>query len=137
MAELKTKPTAASVQSFIAAVEPEQRREDCKTLVRLMGKATGEKPRMWGPSMIGFGEYHYKYESGHEGDSFLIGFAPRKQNFTLYMMSGVAGYKAAIAKLGKVKTSGSCLHINKLADVDLAALEKLIGRAAVEMKKRK
>lgn len=126
MAEAKTKPTEQSVESFIDKIPEEQVRDDCKVLVKMMKKITGLSPKMWGPSIIGFGKYHYKYDSGHEGDSCIAAFSPRKQNLTVYLMEGFTENEDLLKKLGKHKTSKVCLYIKKLADVDLTILEKLI-----------
>ena len=125
MAELTNKPTDASVDAYLAAIPDEQRREECKVIAEMMGRATNAKPQMWG-SMIGFGSYHYKYPSGREGDWFLTGFAPRKQALTLYIMAGFAQYDALLGELGKYRTGKSCLYIKSLDNVDLEVLEKLI-----------
>jgi len=126
MAELKTKPGKQSVTEFLNTVAPEQKRKDCFELVKMMQEITGEKAVMWGPSIVGFGAYHYKYASGHEGDMCRAGFSPRKANITIYIHSRLERYKDKLAKLGKHKTSLSCLYINKLADVDKAILQKII-----------
>ena len=104
MAEPKTRPTDESVERFLAEIADEQTREDCRTIARIMKKVTKAKPVMWGPSMVGFGQYHYTYQSGREGDWFLTGFSPRKQNLTLYIMSGFDQYEALMSQLGKHKT---------------------------------
>lgn len=129
-AELKTKPTTVSVADFIASQPDAQTRADCEQLVRLMQKATGSKPRMWGTSIVGFGDAHYKYASGREGDWFQMGFSPRKQNLTLYLAAGFAGYDALLQKLGKHSTGKACLYVKRLADVDLPTLKTLIDKAA-------
>jgi hypothetical protein len=134
VAELKTKPTAASVAAFLKRLDDEARREDCRTLVRIMKRATGARPRMWGPSMIGFGSYHYRYASGHEGDCFLAGFAPRKRELTLYIMSGFDRYKTLLARLGRFKAGKACLYVKRLADVDLEVLEKLVAASVKHVK---
>jgi len=126
MAGLKTKPTRESVSKFIRAIPDERLREDCQLLTTLMGEATGARPKMWGPSMVGFGCYHYKYASGREGDWFLTGFSPRKANLTLYIMSGFDEVEDLLAKLGKHKTGKSCLYVRSLEDLDLAVLKRLI-----------
>ena len=135
-AENKTRPTKASVSAFIGAVENDKRRSDAKTLLAMMKKITGEKPKMWGPSIIGFGEYHYKYESGREGDMLNVGFSPRKGNLALYVMGSIAEDDPLRDMLGKYKTGKSCLYINKLEDVDLAVLEKLIAKSYRNTKKK-
>ncbi len=124
--ELKTKITDKSVEKFLDAIESEQKRDDAYAILSMMQKATKEEPKMWGPSIIGFGTYHYKYDSGHEGDMPLIGFSPRKAALTLYILMGFEGYDELMAKLGKYKTSKACLYINKLKDVDITVLNKLI-----------
>ena len=129
MADQKTKPTAVSVEAFLDRIADETRRADCKTLVKVMKRVTGAKPVMWGPSIVGFGSYHYKYASGHEGDACLVGFAPRKSEISLYIMSGFAGREALLEKLGKHKAAKACLYVKKLADVDLAVLEELVRRS--------
>ena len=134
MAENKTKLTKVSVSAFIDQLTDQTRRTDARKLVRLMQDATGEKPKMWGPSIIGFGSYHYKYDSGREGDMPLIGFSPRKAATVLYMTT--AESKALLAKLGKYTSGKSCLYIKKLADVDQAVLEALVGKAVTVMRAR-
>ncbi len=127
--ELKTQKNKASVGDFLNFIVDEQKRKDCFEIAKMMEKATKQKPKMWGASIVGFGEYHYKYASGHEGDMCKIGFSPRKQNITLYLMEYI-GNHPAIQKLGKCKTSKACLYINKLADVDKNVLQELINEAA-------
>jgi hypothetical protein len=126
MAELKTRPTGASVEDFLNDIEDEQRRRDCFTLLEMMRQATQAEPQMWGDAIVGFGSYHYRYASGREGDWFLTGFSPRKQNLTLYIMSGFDEYDALLDGLGKYKTGKACLYIKRLEDVDLPALQRLI-----------
>jgi hypothetical protein len=135
MAELKTKPTDQSVEEFLNSIPDEKRRQECRAVAQLMQAATGAEPKLWGSSMVGFGSYHYKYASGHEGDAFLTGFSPRKQNLTLYIMAGFEEYDELLQKLGKYKTGKSCLYIKKIEDVDLAALEMLIKRSVEHMVK--
>ena len=135
MATLKTTVNDASVEEFIDKVEDEAKRRDSLALLKLFSKVTGEKPKMWGSSIIGFGSYHYKSEkSRQEGDWMLTGFSPRKQNLTLYVMPGFGEYQDLLSELGKHKTSVGCLYINKLADVDLIVLEKLIKKSFAAMK---
>ncbi len=129
MAENKTRKTGASVKEFLSSVENKRRREDGQTLLTMMQKITGLEPEMWGPSIIGFGDYHYKYESGREGDMFLTGFSPRKQSLSLYVMDGFDGRDELLNRLGKHRKSVSCLYINKLADVDMDVLRELIQRS--------
>lgn len=136
MAENKTQPTDASVDAFIDAVTPERRREDARVMCDLMGAITGEEPVMWGSSIVGFGQYHYKYDSGREGDFMRLGFSPRKSALVLYLMSGFSGRDALLARLGKYRTSRACLYINKLADVDMQVLETLLRTDFSEMRER-
>ena len=137
MAELKTKPNKQSVAQFIKQIDDEQKREDSKTIIKIMEELTKAKPVMWGPSIIGFGTLHYKYESGREGDWFLTGFSPRKQNLTLYIMSGFDPHPDVMDQLGKYKTGKSCLYIKKLEDIDLKILKKLIRESIKAVKKSK
>jgi hypothetical protein len=136
MAELKTQRTKQSAAAFLKTIEPKEKRDDALALLKMFEKVTGEKPVMWGTSIVGFGMYHYKSErSTQEGDWPLVAFSPRKQNLTLYILHGNTG-NPAFAKLGKHKTSsGSCLYINKLADVDMKVLESLIKTSFRHMKK--
>src|ERR1039458_4470479 len=136
MAENKTKPTKLSVAAFIDVLTDPARRADAKALVKLMESAAGEKPKMWGPSIIGFGSYHYKYESGREGDMPLIGFSPRKAANVLYGMTGSSDSKALLAKLGKYTTGKGCLYIKKLADVDQQVLEAIAFKAVAAKRVR-
>ena len=135
MAEAKTKPTDQSVESFINKIPDPQTREDCFTIARLMKEATRSEPRMWGSSIVGFGITQYKYANGREADWPLIGFSPRKQNLTLYIMSGSGSHAELLEKLGKHSVAKSCLYIKRLADIDLPTLKKLI-RESVKQKKR-
>lgn len=128
MAELKTKATAVSVDAFLEAVDKPVRRDDGKAVRALMERVSGARATMWGPTIIGFGSYHYKYESGHEGDMCRIGFSPRAANLVLYV-GGYPGYAEDLARLGKHKTSKACLYVNKLADVDMAVLEQIVQRS--------
>ncbi len=115
------------------SVEPEKKREDSYAILQIMQEVTGEAPSMWGDSIIGFGSYHYKYASGREGDWFLVGFSPRKQNLTLYIMPGFEHYDELLGRLGKHKTGKSCLYINKLADVDQDTLRELVRQSVAHM----
>jgi len=135
MAELKTKATHASVTKFLGNIKDEQRRKDCETIVELMRDATAAEPKMWGTSIVGFGDYHYVYKSGREGDWFVAGFSPRKQNLTLYVMTGFTQHEDLLKKLGKHKTGMGCLYINTLQDVHLPTLRKLIKQAVALAKK--
>ena len=129
MAENKTKPTEVSVAAFIEAITDETRRADAKVLVKLMQKASGEKPKLWGPAIVGFGSYHYKYDSGREGDMPLVGFSPRKAASVLYGLIGFSGADAMLANLGKHTTGKGCLYIKKLSDVDQKVLETLVVKS--------
>lgn len=127
-AEIKTKVNDANVKDFLNLVEDEQKRKDCFEVSKMMEKATKQKPKMWGPSIVGFGEFHYVYQSGREGDMPIIAFSPRKQNITLYIDQSFDS--PLMKKLGKFKISKVCLHINKLTDVDTKVLQELINEAA-------
>lgn len=134
MSDMKTRPTAASVAAFLDSVESDRRREDGYAVLQLMNEVTGEEPVLWGDSIVGYGQYHYKYDSGREGDFFLVGFSPRKQNMTLYIMPGFDAYDDLLSKLGKHKIGKSCLYVNKLADVDQDVLRELVARSYQHMK---
>ena len=129
MAENKTKATTSSVGAFIDALTDPTRRSDAKVLVQLMQRASGEKPTMWGPSIVGFGSYHYRYDSGREGDMPLVAFSPRKAALVLYGLLGHGDTEALLAKLGNHTTGKGCLYIKKLADVESTVLETLIKNA--------
>jgi hypothetical protein len=133
MAELKTKATNASVSKFLEGVKDDARREDCLAVAKIMKKATGEDPKMWGPSIVGFGSMRYKYTSGRELDWFITGFSPRKGDLTLYIMPGVERFKDQLKSLGKYKTGKSCLYIKKLSDIDQGVLRKLVEASVKEM----
>ncbi len=135
MAENKTKVTEASVESYLSAIEDEARRKDCEALAKLMRKATKQPPKMWGASIVGFGHYHYKYASGHEGDSCLTGFSSRKGAISVYLMASFPGREELLLKLGKHKMGKGCLYLRKLSDVDPKILEQLIVGAVAEMKR--
>lgn len=135
MAEQKTKPTKQTVESFLNKVESEQARDDSAELISMMQRVTGKPPKMWGPSIIGFGQYHYKYESGHEGDSCLAAFSPRKGSLTVYVLSGSDKHEKLLTKLGKHKSSKACLYIKKLADANLQVLEAIIQHSVDEVKR--
>lgn len=127
MTELKTKPNNKNVEEFLKQVENPIKREDSFKILELMREVTNEQPVMWGESIVGFGQYHYIYPSGREGDWFLIGFSPRKQSLTLYIMSGFDNYEEKLKKLGKYRTGKSCLYINKLEDVDISILKEIMA----------
>ena len=126
MAELKTQKNDGNVEAFLHSVEHKQRREDSLKMLEIMREETGMEPAMWGSAIVGFGSLHYKYASGREGEWMQVGFAPRKQSLTLYIMDGFSEYEALLARLGKHSTGKSCLYIKKLADVDEAVLRELI-----------
>ena len=134
MAELKTKLTDTSVDTFLETIKDEQVRADCYQIVDMMQKATKAEPKMWGYNIIGFGDTHYKYESGREGDWFVTGFSPRKQNLTLYLGSGYEGYEELVGQLGKHSVGKGCLYIKKLSDVDTKVLKKMIVNAVKKKK---
>jgi len=136
MADNKTKPTKASVAAFINAITEQTRRADANVLVKLMQSATGEKPKLWGPSIIGFGSYHYTYDSGREGDMPLAGFSPRKAATVLYITTRFNDSEALLAKLGKHTQGKSCLYIKKLSDVDQKVLEALIVKSVAAIRAR-
>jgi hypothetical protein len=132
---LKTTRNDKSVHTFLDSIENEKKRTDSYTILNLMEEVTGQAPHMWGDSIIGFGKYRYKYASGREGEWFLTGFSPRKQNLTLYIMAGFSEYDELLQRLGKHKTGVSCLYINKLEDVDLKILKKLVRLSSEHMVK--
>ena len=136
LSKLKTKPTEVSAESHIAAIGNEEQRHDAQTLVALMRRVTKQEPRMWGPGIVGFGSYHYKYASGHEGDSALTGFAVRGRELVVYIAAGFAGRDVLLAKLGKHRTGKVCLYIRRLANVDLKVLETLVARSVADTKSR-
>jgi uncharacterized protein DUF1801 len=133
---LKTRPTSVSAERHIAAIENEEQRNDAQTLVALMRRITKQEPRMWGPSIVGFGSYHYKYASGHEGDSALAGFAVRGRELVVYTAPEFEGRDDLFAKLGKHRTGKVCIYIRRLADVDLRVLETLVARSIADTKRR-
>ena len=135
MAELKTKQTGASVERFLASIKDEGRRKDCRALVSRMKKATKSEPKMWGKTIVGFGTYHYVYASGREGDWMMMGFSPRKQNLTLYIIPGLDPYANLLDKLGKFKAGKSCLYVKRLTDIDLKVLKQLIDRSVKALPK--
>ncbi|GAB4470209.1 MAG: hypothetical protein Kow00124_06170 [Anaerolineae bacterium] len=126
---LKTAPNDQSVEAFLQSVEGEQRQQDCRAIRAMMQEVTGEPPRMWGDSIVGFGSYHFRYASGREGEWFLTGFSPRRQNLTLYIMAGFDEYDELMNRLGKFKAGKSCLYIKTLADVDRDTLRELVRRS--------
>ena len=136
MSVLKTKPTEVSAESHIAAIANEEQRNDAQALVALMRRVTRQEPRMWGPSMVGFGSYHYKYASGHEGDSALTAFAMRGRELVVYIAEAFEGRDALLAKLGKHRTGKVCVYMRRLANVDLKVLETLVARSVADTKRR-
>ncbi|MGD2067259.1 MAG: DUF1801 domain-containing protein [Gemmatimonadota bacterium] len=136
MAEVKTRRNDGDVEAFLDGVENERRRQDCREVVAMMREVTGEEPAMWGDSIIGFGSYHYRYESGREGDWFLAGVSPRKQALTLYVMAGFERYDELMELLGKHRTGKSCLYVNRLDDVDREVLRTLVRASVDHMRSR-
>ncbi len=135
MSQLKTAPNNASVKAFIDSIEDERKRADSRELLKIMREITGKKPKMWGDSMVGFGSYHYKYASGREGDWFVVGFSPRKQALTLYIMAGFRRFDELLGRLGKFKHGKSCLYVKKLDDVDREVLRELISASVDHVSK--
>lgn len=138
MAELKTQPNDASVDVFLDRIESEnpQKAADCRALIGMMRRVTGDPPRMWGKAMVGFGTYHYRYESGREGDWFLVGFSPRKRELSVYIMSGFDRYEELMKRLGKHRTGKSCLYIKSLDDIDTSVLEQLVAASVDYMRQQ-
>ncbi len=136
MAENKTKETDASVAEYLSAIENDARRKDCETLVGLMSKITKAPPKLWGPSIVGFGSYHYKYASGREGDACITGFSSRKGDISVYLSADGANQEPLLAKLGRHKMGKSCLYIRKLEDVDLKVLKQLVTESVDAIKRR-
>ncbi|MEE2525296.1 DUF1801 domain-containing protein [Hyphobacterium sp. HN65] len=136
MSENKTQKTDVTPRDFLAGIEPEKRREQSLVLLEFFERVTGWKPRMWGPSIIGFGEYHYKYDSGREGDFMATGFSPRKTSLTVYILPGYQDYGPILARLGKHKLGKSCLYINKLEDIDMDVLEELVKAGIADLSKK-
>lgn len=134
MATNSTRPTPVDPGDFIASVEHPTRRADAETLLELMGRVTGCPARMWGPSIIGFGRYHYRYDSGREGDHLITGFSPRKASLVVYILPGYDDISEQLSRLGKHRIGKSCLYINKLADIDIAVLEEIVADSVVRMR---
>lgn len=134
MAEAKTKPTGTSVETYLAAIGCPERRSDCESLIALMSGVSGELPKMWGTSIVGFGSYHYRYESGHEGDSCLTGFSSRKGDISIYTQVGFEGLESQLKALGKHKVGKSCLYVKRLAEIDKSILKSIL-KATVELLK--
>jgi hypothetical protein len=136
MTELKTKVNEASVEDFLNNIPDEKKRQDAFEVLELMQNVTKQAPKMWGDSIVGFGSYHYKYASGHEGDMCLTGFSPRKQALTIYITSGFEDHKELMQQLGKYKTGTACLYLKKLEDINLSVLKKLIRQSVAATKKK-
>ena len=136
MAELKTQRTDGDVEAFLAQIDDERRRADARTVCALMTELAGEPPALWGNSLVGFGSYSYTYASGRSGEWFAVGFAPRKQSLTVYLMDGFGDYEELLARLGPHKTGKSCLHVKRLDDVDANVLRELIARSLAHMRSR-
>ena len=136
MARNKTVATNTPVEKFIESIEQEQKRADSRQMIALMRKLTGKEPRLWGSSLVGFGSYHYRYESGREGDFFLTGFSPRKSAFTVYIMPGFERYKALMKKLGPHRTGKSCLYLKNLDAIDRDVLEEIIRDSIAYMREK-
>jgi hypothetical protein len=134
MSDAKTKPTGVDVEGFLNTIVDEQQRADSRVISGMLQEITGEAPQMWGPSIIGFGSYHYRYASGHEGDSFISGFSPRKQNITLYLVYGFERHEELMQQLGKHKIGKACLYIKRLDDVNVDVLRELVTRSVAEVK---
>src|SRR5688500_8411506 len=136
MAELKTKQTEASVEEYLDTIEDPGRRADCAAISALMKKVTKFEPRMWGPSMVGFGNYHYRYATGHEGDAFLAGFSSRKPEIVVYIADGFESREELLQQLGKHRTGKVCLYFKRLSDIDVGVLEKIIKASVADVRKR-
>ncbi len=136
MAELKTKQTEASVEKYLDTIEDPRRRADCEAISALMKRATRCEPRMWGPSIVGFGSYHYRYETGHEGDACLAGFSFRKPEIVVYIAEDFESREELLQQLGKHRTGKVCLYIKRLSDIDVGVLEKLVKASLAEMRRR-
>jgi nucleoid DNA-binding protein len=136
MAQNKTSENENSVNAFLGSIDNEIKKKDCIQLDKIISKITGEKAKMWGTSIVGYGTYHYKYASGREGDFMRSGFSPRKQNLTIYIIDGFEDYRENLKELGKHKSSKSCLYINKLADIDLLVLKRILKKSIATMKKK-
>ncbi len=136
MAELKTKPTGVSVKAYLDAIEDEARRKDCKAITALMKRVTGCAPKMWGPSIVGFGSYHYEYASGHSGDMCLAGFSSRGREIVVYLMPDFESAEALFTALGRHRRGKACLYLRSLADVQLSVLEQLVARSFAETRRR-
>jgi len=136
MVENKTQPSQASVDTYLDGIADGSRRDDCRELVRLMTRVTGHPAVMWGPGIVGFGSYHYRYESGREGDCCMVGFSSRKGDISIYLMAGFPGRDELLAKLGRHKLGKACLYVKRLGDLDLAVLERLVAGSMAEVRRR-
>ena len=136
MAENKTQPTKASVAAFLNGIDDKEKRRDCKKIAAMMRAATGNRAKMWGASIVGFGRYHYKYASGREGDFMITGFSPRAQSLTVYIMPGFKQFESLMKKLGKYKAGKSCLYIKRLSDVDESVLQRLVEGSVRHMRQK-
>lgn len=136
MSDVKTRPTSASVAEHLAKISDPGRRADCDALVAMMSRVTGEPPVLWGPSIVGFGRYRYRYASGHSGESCVTGFAPRKGDISVYLVAASPGQEELLARLGKHKMGKACLYIKRLADVDPRVLERLVTESVAEVRRR-
>lgn len=135
-AELKTRQTDASVEAYLDAIDDDQRRADCRAIAAMMQRVTRQPPKMWGPSIVGFGSYHYKYASGHEGDACLTGFSSRQTDISIYIVSGFESHEQLLSEIGKCKTAKACLYVKRLSDINPKALETLIKASVAEMQQR-
>lgn len=136
MAELKTRENEANVEDFLMSIGNEQKKTDCFQVLHLMQEITGKPAKMWGDSIVGFGSYHYKYDSGREGDWFLTGFSPRKQNLSIYIMAGFSNYEDLLKDLGKYKISSSCLYIKRIEEINIETLKELIRKSIKDTEER-
>ncbi|GJQ20514.1 MAG: hypothetical protein HBSIN02_08690 [Bacteroidia bacterium] len=136
-ATLKTRKNKRSVAAFVNAIKDPVRREECRKVLKLMRTATGARPAMWGPTIVGFGSYHYRYASGREGDWFLTGFSPRKSALTIYIMAGLRNYRPLLKSLGRHSIGSSCLYIRSLENIDMKVLDKLVKQSVRDLRKRK
>jgi len=136
MAELKTKQTEASVEEYLDTIEDPRRRADCSAISALLKRVTRFEPKMWGPSIVGFGSYHYRYESGHEGDAFLAGFSCRRPEIVVYIADGFASREELLRKIGKHRMGKACLYIKRLSDIDVGVLEELVKASVAEMRRK-
>lgn len=135
MADNKTVPSRLSVKAFVDSIEDLQKRKDCRALMKIMSRLTGNRAKMWGTNIVGYGSYHYRYASGREGDFFLMGFSPRKQALTVYVVAGFNKFPQLMKRLGKYKTGKSCLYLKRLSDVDVDVLEQLLEQSRAHLRR--